>query len=334
MKNHDKRVMGLSLDILDTVEERDPKLFQAAYPRIYKEPKHGSYYSPKLVASQIVQVALKIHQGMWGQNEKFEFLAFSQLAHYRVPTYYIGIGLMEALGKTKIPGAIEWQTMHVPFEAAVFLPPKGTLQHSEDGDVVFLGFARFEKNVTRPSKIANGMIYASQTGGMTLFAGSAAGYLYHWNISPDAHGPTIQLADMEGNPGPTHRSEWPLRTLEMTDADNRMMVRVAHYVFAVLMVMTARPVLVTSGEMERRVSNKRGREREFWTPPVIGENYGVRYVRSEIVRAGPTGTHASPRLHWVPGYTREQRYGPKGSLKKPIWVEPYMRGGNEEQEVA
>lgn len=331
--------MQNSLAILDAIEEFNPRLFQLAYPRRYKEPQRGSYHSPKFVAAHIVQVAMKIDQGIAGDNEKFEYNAFSQLVKYRVPTYYIGVGLMEALGKTKLPGPIAWRDMHMPYEAAVFLPPKGSLQHPTEGDLLFIGYARFKElgETKYKGQLVPRIDWGCTGGGMTLFGVTTKGFLYHWNISPVGHGETILLTDIEGllEGTPTHTSAWPMVTHEMTPDDHRLMIHVAHYIFATIMVMTARPALLANFEMRKRVSRKGSVPKEFWTCPVIGENYGVRYIRPGIVPAGPEGTHASPAIHWVRGFTREQRIGPGRTGSKAVWIEPYLRGGNEdEKEVA
>jgi hypothetical protein len=52
---------------------------------------------------------------------------------------------------------------------------------------------------------------------------------------------------------------------------------------------------------------------ELWTEPTHHE------------KAEPTGATHAP--HWVRGYRRRQRYGPKSSLTKLIWIKPYKTGG-------
>lgn len=326
-------VLKESLEILEAVEKRNPALYRAVYPRIYREPKRSSYYSPKHVASQLVQIALNIQTGMHGLSEQLEFMFASALAKYRVPTYYIGLGLMEALSKTALPGKINWLNMELPFPAAVFLPPKGTLRHPEQGDILFIGYVRLDAGVDEPSPIDRHYRYQSSDGGMMIVAASASGYLYHWNISEAKMGPEInltELGEIMGRKAPTHISAQPGGADKMNDADHAMMVQAAHYMFSTLLVMTARPTLLLRGQMEKRVRNKRSEIREFWTPMVIGENYRVRYLKPDMEQA--EGTHASPRLHWVPGFTRQQAYGPKWALRKTIWVEPFLRGGHEDDE--
>ena len=124
--------------------------------------------------------------------------------------------------------------------------------------------------------------------------------------------------------GNEHQTAYPTRGGEMTPADDALGLDVLHYIFSTLLLMTARPDLVAMASLSRRVPAKKGREvKEFWEPAIIGANYRTRR------EANPPqgGTHASPRFHWVKGFWKEQAYGPKFSLRREQWIEPYTRGG-------
>lgn len=43
----------------------------------------------------------------------------------------------------------------------------------------------------------------------------------------------------------------------------------------------------------------------------------------------PTSSQPSVRRHWVRGHFRMQPYGPKGSLRRKIWLPPFQRGEGE-----
>jgi hypothetical protein len=40
-----------------------------------------------------------------------------------------------------------------------------------------------------------------------------------------------------------------------------------------------------------------------------------------------------PRRHWVRGHWTRQPYGPHGSLRKLLWIRPFLRGGDAGDEV-
>jgi hypothetical protein len=103
------------------------------------------------------------------------------------------------------------------------------------------------------------------------------------------------------------------------DGGEAILARAVHILFGTFFVMEARPELVTHARLSKRVM-KRGRQREFWHPNVIGEHYRVRYEGST------NGTHASPRIHWVRGFYRNQPFGLGRSDRRLVWIEPFMRG--------
>jgi hypothetical protein len=99
------------------------------------------------------------------------------------------------------------------------------------------------------------------------------------------------------------------------------MAMVTRFLFNALLVILSKPDLIVRGALERRVMRAYGAQ-EFWTPTTIGQRYRIKCPPGD-------GTHASPRLHWVRGFWREQPYGPQSSLRRDQWIEPYIRGEAE-----
>lgn len=313
-----------SREIYEEMEQMWPDLWRICYPRIYREPSGGPYYSPKEPARQLMAVAIKIQHGMVGTSEKYEFIAASELVKYRVPMIWLGHDMAEAIRQTVPPGQIPWYTMPMPFPAAVFMLPKGALVHPEEGDVVFVAYARFPTGGGGVSKLLPGMPYGSNNGGM-IFLAQAGKHLFHWNLPLDAYGDTISIPDIEGYV--THMTDDQNHDTgfsvfgqpEMNDADNRLMIGVAHYCFGSILLMNHRPDLLTKGVMKGR--QKKGDLRELWSPNILGEHYRIKREKQ-----APVGTHASPRFHWVKGSYKQVAFGPKMELRKRRWIEPYTRG--------
>jgi len=97
-------------------------------------------------------------------------------------------------------------------------------------------------------------------------------------------------------------------------------------ILSALILMTARPDLVTNFSLNHRLPAKKDKlPKEFWNPAIIGEHYKLRTVAS----LPQGGAHASPRFHWVSGFLRNQPYGPKRTSHRIQWIEPFTRGGND-----
>ena len=315
---------------LDYAERDRPDLWRIAYPRIFTEPTCGQYYSPKYLACQLVGVTEKLERGMEGRSEQFEFMVVSHLARFAVPQYWLSTDIAQAIRQTAPPGDIEWYDMPLPFEAAAFHLPKGTLTHSVDGDVPFVAYARIKAGIEYRSPLLGRRTYGSTDGGMIFMALTVrGGYLMHWNLPLEAFGRKIQLPDIDQlvqrytSGDDKHRSGvWFLEQPDMSPEDNSLMAEAAHYVFGTLLLMDARPDLVTHGSMQKRVPGKRGvAPREFWHPNVVGEFYRIRREGESL-----GGTHASPRFHWVKGHYKHVAYGEGRSLRSRRWIEPFTRG--------
>lgn len=316
--------------VIDEMAALRPELWRKCYPRMY-ESVRGQYASVKELASTLMGCAVKIEQGFHGENEKSEIVWASKLASYRVPIWWLTRDMAEALQQTTPPQTINLEEIKLPFEAAIFMLPKGTLVHeSEEGEATFVSYVRTHLGEEIRS-LASGMPEVWRPlghGTMTVFAGTSAEHLLHWTI-PNDH--RVNLGQLDwwiqtfSNSDYRHHSEAPHFLNEnLTPEDNRFMARAMHLLFGTLILMTSRPDLVTTGGLRKKVQKKHDPvAREFWNPSIIGEHYKIRH---EYAPQG--GTHASPRGHWVRGFYREQPVGPRLEHQhKQIWIEPFWRGG-------
>jgi hypothetical protein len=320
-------VKRLSFDIL---AEQHPDLWRRCYPRIYDEAVKGQYGSVKNVSGDMLGAALKIEEGALGENEKAEIVWASKLAAYRVPTYWLTRDIAEALKQTTPSQVIDLATINLPFEAAAFMVPAGTLKHDgAEGEAVFVSYVRTFIDEDIRSLARRGPQFWTQKMNsiVTLFCHTTAEHLLHWTIP---HYMPLDLAhldemirkfDGEWN---AHTSQWPFDNHTLDENDNRFMARVCHFTFNTLLLMLARPDLIENGWLRKRVQKRQEPPREFWSPSIIGKNY---IFRQPSIPQG--GTHASPRGHWVRGFLRNQAYGAKRAEHKQIWIEPFWRGGDE-----
>jgi hypothetical protein len=325
----------LKKTVYDAMEQRRPELWRRCYPRIYaEEPKCGKYYSPKEVSYQLLGTALRVEQeGVAGQTSQAEILWASRLSSLRVPLYWIGHDMAQAIQQTVPPVEFDWVGTPLPFEAMALMVPKGTLCHGQpdEGEAVFVSFTREKKGDEVPSLSPGGpRVYNILGDAFSCFATTSRDALMHWTYSTkDSQSMgKVNLAELDTLvqtfAGHDHMS-YSMYSASLTEEDNRFMARVSHFIFGTLLMLLAKPEFVTRGGLKKRVLTKAPGlpPKEFWEPNVLGLHYKIRRL---YVPQG--GTHQSPRLHWVRGAYKEQAYGEKRSLRKTIWVEPYLRGAD------
>jgi len=270
---------------LDELAHDRPGLWAKCYPKIYKGVDGGEHYSAKFVGYFLLTVAFKIEQPEVRVykhfNETIEAIWASRLAAYRVPIFWLTRDITEALKLTTLPVTLDFTTMKLPFEAAVFMLPKGSLTYqSEATDVVCASYARaaMHEEITSINPAAVETI--TGRGDFSVFAGMLNGLLLNWSHPWEQPLDIAQLdatiQDMPNN---------PLQTQFQTDITTyceHFMARVAHLVFNTLQLMLARPELVSMGSLVKQVHNKRHSINAFWTPNTIGKDYRLRRSRSHL----------------------------------------------------
>lgn len=308
---------------------RVPQLWQRCYPRIYEEPSCGKYYSPKEVSYQLLSTALRTASegaGGLGESQLAELIWASRLANLRVPTYWIGDGMAQAIQQTIPPMEFEWSSTKLPFDAMVFMVPKGLLLHEDakEGEAVFVSFVRVkDKDEIASLSSTNPKVFNIMEDAFSCFVTTSQGTLMHWTYAREQGFTKVNLAELDKlvqDFAQHSHTTYSRYSGDLTMADNRFMARVSHFIFGTVLMMLTKPEYITSASLRKRVPGKVGKTpKEFWNPNIIGLQYRIK-------RDWQGGTHASPRMHWVRGSYKEQRYGEKHSLHKRIWIEPYVRG--------
>lgn len=310
---------------LDELSQNRPELWAKCYPKIYEGVDGGEYYSAKIVGYFLLTVAVKMEQPEVHMYEHFtetvEAVWASRLAGYRVPIFWLSREITEALKVTTLPTTLDLTTMKLPFEAAVFMLPKGSLTYrNEATDVICASYARGAMREEIPSINPDVIRTLSGRGDFSIFAGMSDGLLLNWSHPWEQ---ALDIAQLDATIQDTPNE--PLETRFQADvtADGRdFMARVAHLVFNTLQLMLVKSDLVSMGSLVNQVHHRRHSTREFWSPNTIGAEYRLKRQRHPL-----GGTHASPRGHWVRGFWRNQACGPNYSEYKEIWIEPFWRGG-------
>jgi hypothetical protein len=309
----------------DELASARPELWSKCYPKIYEGIDGGEYYSAKLVGYLMLAAAIKIEQSevhMYQHfNETVEAIWASRLAAYRVPIFWLGREVIEALKLTTLPVTLDLTTMKLPFEAAVFMLPKGSLTYEgEATDVVCASYARAAIREEIPSINPAAVETITGRGDFSVFAGMLNGLLLNWS-HPWEQPLDIAQLDVAIQDTLDKPPQTPFQ-IDITTDGKHFMAHVAHLVFNTLQLMLARPELVSMGSLVKQVHHKKSSIKTFWTPNMIGKDYRLRRESQPL-----GGSHASPRGHWVRGFWRDQACGPNYSQHKETWIEPFWRGG-------
>ena len=320
---------------IDELVRARPELWAKCYPKIYQGLDGGEYYSAKLVGHFMLMAALKMEFPEMHQfrrlNETDVATWASRLAAYRVPIFWLSREITEALQLTTLPATLNLTTMNLPFEAAVFMLPKGSLIFESDkaigeafrrrdSEVVYVSYSRVAKGEEIPSINLAAVEAVRGRGEFTVFAGTLDRRLVHWSHPSEQ---SLDIAQLDATVQNTLNSPQAEEFEEdLTPHSRPFLARVSHLVFNTLQLMLSRPNLVSMGSLVKRVHNKRKSIKTFWTPNIIGKDYRLRRESQPL-----GGTHASPRGHWVRGFWRDQACGPNFSEHKETWIEPFWRGG-------
>src|SRR6185437_1609270 len=176
---------NLRQEFEELIHER-PKLWAKCYPKIYEGVNGGEYYSAKLVGYFLLSIAVKIEESevriYQHFNETVEAIWASRLAAYRVPIFWLAPGIVEALKLTTLPVTLNLTTMKLPFEAAVFMLPKGSLSYEiEANEVTCVSYARAALREEIPSINPAAVKTISGRGDFSVFAGMLSGRLLNYS---------------------------------------------------------------------------------------------------------------------------------------------------------
>jgi hypothetical protein len=125
------------------------------------------------------------------RSSQYEYIYANRLAMFNVPTYFIAPEMALAIRHTKPPMEFAWHDMALPWEAAIFTFPKGTLVHAEYGELY-------------RSPLDGGHPFGLMNGGFTMATGSIEpSRMFHYNwayTSTPEQGeasPIIHLGDLD-----------------------------------------------------------------------------------------------------------------------------------------
>lgn len=319
----EKVVKPYNEELWKFAEETFPKAAKMLYPRQYENI--GGYHSPKEVALGLISATLHtLSSKKFSDAPMIDRLILPGLAETikrKMPLMFVSPKLLEAVKNTKFEAGVEWNNLKLPYEQGIFVLPQGGLVSAEHGDAAFIIYTRTREGdhvSPFPDRIIE--IYSDTTHFSFAAFHPSDGVWIYGNL-PLKTAPVIQYDYAFDESAPAIINAHTDYALEKNDRN--LLNRVGQITFGILMSMNARPDLIVRESLIKRTTTKNG-VREFWSPNIIGRDYRVAERREG------SGHHASPRWHWVRGHYRMQVHGPRNTLRKTIWIEPYLVTGESE----
>lgn len=321
---------------LALLEERRPDFIKLARPRRVLPP--FGFHNPKYYPVSLYSNAMMTVLSPEDKTATVGYTVQRKLLDYGVPTYFVKEDLLNDLVLTEPPKDLQLNDqLKWPMPAMTLMIPKAFAKRYFGAEVLNITIVRFEPDEELPSR------FVTETGPAEkiLVPGPYPRFAFHSEVldrtgllsaygqSQPMKGQTIGelLADEVLYYGHFIDSlSKPEPDFFDPEKDGEITSKLISVALKVLMVMAARPNLITEGVCQRVAKMKKGVEREaLWQPNYIGATYVSR-----VKAAHQGGTHESPRIHWRRGHMRNQAYGPGRVDHKIMWIEPALIGASEE----
>jgi len=310
-----------TVELIRVLETEHPLLWHLCYPRVYKNLQgYGSIkniavdMASTLFAALDRRLPIDTRRRYWPSA-----VSAAKLLSQEVPLFFLAADLLTAIRQTTPPKNVEWAEMHLPFENAVFVLPRGSVRHQMYGDVHYLWYSRRKKGEVIHFPGVK-WTYTVAEDAFQIKAGLIGGQRqteFQLLLTREME-PVLNLLDLAELTTETQHPGEPLGTKERPFVPAMLTL-----VFGILLVMLERPHLVEAGE--RTGKNKTESGAEFWTPNIIGRRYQI------CGKGAGAGSGVSPRMHWRRGHWRAQPYGPDRALRHDRWIEPTLVAADESE---
>lgn len=238
------------------------------------------------------------------------------------PLYWVGKDLVDSLMHTNPPMDLELPEIHWPRQAMTFLFPQNSVRFDKD-ELFALTVVHAPKGewLESPTELKNLNFVPPSINFPREYVALWGFGIDHEALKRGAWEYVITTWYMAA-PYSGSLKDF-LNDSRLSDPKGEV-VTLTKLLFNLILVMQARPQLVDPKRHLKTVMKKKGVKQDWWAPRFIGKNYRIK---------GPSlgGTHASPRMHWRDGHMRMQPYGPKHSLRKPLWIEAHVVGAGEKE---
>jgi hypothetical protein len=317
------------------LDKERPDWIQALIPRRINAP--SEYWPQKVFAVATILAAIR-NQVAHDSGNKLDWIAAAveghaaQLLPFEVPTFYVSKELLSAAARTDLPTDIFLDAVPFPFPALLFMFPKETIRHPDHGECPYLAVSRAEKGQVFSLPLKDFEIRATMAENavmVTTYLPEECGY-YHKTISV-VSGETMKSAferaskvpfDVPG--GHLFGGKYASSSVDADFVDRLWLLGVT-----LVLIMASGEKLLEYGVRLKTVKAKQQGDRpvEYWSPNYLGRIYQAQGDNS----SGEEDGHRRP--HWRKGHVKSQAYGPKHSLRRIIWIQPYRTGNQNEENV-
>jgi hypothetical protein len=268
-----------------------------------------------------------------------------------MPVYFVEEELLRAVDATKPPPDLTLEQINMPMPAMLFMFPVKFMVHRHRWPFAMSAVTKLNGGAVKTNRwfkqIAGVNVELGSQGSMMLFhfplyledgnpVDYASRYPIHHKLSDlsvdEAYYEDCSIKEREkynqikpglGDfiverkvPTPSHEDDVGILK-ELTVLTSKL-----------LLVLGARPGLITTGSITRKEKRKGSivvRE-ELWSPNMIGSGYKIQRQSEDH-----GGTHASPRMHWRRGHMHTVVHGEGRSLRKLQWFEPVLVNSHKDQ---
>lgn len=318
-------------DMRERLREKFPEIWAKYNPKFYKKvDQFGNYELPSVVFANAEVAAMLQNTALSSQVFLKQCVTGEIWAAYGAPRFFVTKEILKAAMMTQPPDEVDWSTMKLPFESAVFIFPRGVLFFPDnEGECHMAMYTRTRKQIYQLPSAKWEVDYKTESFTINSFS-SVHYYDYLSNfVAPYSPG-IINNLEIE--------DDFQVR---LTDSEAEFNGVLAKIVFNLLLIMNERPDILERGV---KVGTHKKRRCEMWTPNVIGRRFVVRretYGKSDL----------HPRMHWRRGHWRQQPFGTykvepevrhvsvnetvvvkqRRVFKefKNIWIEPMLVGGKD-----
>lgn len=301
--------MDMANYVANDLLERDQKLRCSTYPRRYQVP--NGYVSPKKVAGRMAS-HLAFSSRMEASGDATSIMSLEvvkRLVEYKVPTYWVGRELLEALTRTNLPN-IHGSELNWPMPAMLFMLPKDVFFNPKGASVYFIGVALC------PNRSLVCWTQVDEPNGPPNYAISE---FVHQRVLSEIRNARI-------------RDDIEIIAYEKEDSEAEKSFTTTLLTLGInlMLIMNVRPQLVEMGEIVQPLGfgGKRATDPEApWTPNWIGKHYRLKReqtLKSTENNQSDAESGITLRTHWRKGHLREQRWGEGLQQVKLIWIEPVL----------
>jgi hypothetical protein len=314
-------------EIYQMIDSVSPNLRPLVTPKDYAVPLgFGNPQEAMLTAFNGAMAVYRGHtDGKFSTDDSCHVLSTLAI-RYQMPTYFVSEALCEALLRTDAPGDVLFSDILWPLPVMMLVLPQQFSVDYFGSPVPFLLIGQVEQGISieSPLKIYDQSLRPVTIGtGENFFCCVMTKWENDFPMHYDARSPMSRhVKDLMTSGEEIFTTSCPP---EMSDKqeDIRTVQKMTNLAVNLLLAMTSDNELVTKERMLRPTKSKNGVvvRRALWKPNFIGEHYQVHYEHD-----APQGSHRSPHAHWRRGHWRNQRFGPKNSLSRTVWIAPVFVG--------